>query len=145
MVCATGEVGVSKTQNTNGDFASVEKQVESTSMVVGKLLDRVHQLEQEVAQLKQVTPDDPGRKRYDEMSRSDKITVVQSALKEKASKNGGKAKMDYDEIGSLFQWNCARGLPHTLMKEAGHSPGFEHATFQDRNDCLRVDLQAVND
>lgn len=117
------------------------------------LQDRVEDLETENAQLRdrladleEIVDPDPASRDYTELSREQKVHRVRRALVEQAAtQQTGKTSMAYDDVQWLFDGHPSPGHAYDLMELAGNLAGFEHVDPDDRQQQIRVDLDAVND
>lgn len=112
---------------------------------VNELEDRVEQqqeiidAQQEQIELLQAAIQEP--REYDQFDKQTKIGMVQKHLMKRAYDQGGKAKMDYDDV----KWEVFDGEPspyhcYELMKQAAQEDGFDYQEPSDENKRLVVDL-----
>lgn len=106
---------------------------------------RIEKLEDRVAELEAVVETDMDSLEYEQMTKQDKVRVVQQKLVEDADgKANGKAAMNYRNVKWLFDRKPSPGHCYDLMRLAGQEPGFEYQEFSgDKTNRLIVDLGEV--
>lgn len=111
-----------------------------------ELDDRVDQFEEAVADVQLETIADGGDKPYKKLSREEKVQRIRMSLVEQAQQNPTKkAMMEFGDVKWLFDARPSTGHVYDLMKVAGTEPGFDYQEFEQRNNRITVNLDAVND
>ncbi|WP_330633698.1 hypothetical protein [Halocatena halophila] len=120
--------------------------VDKQSGAIEELREQNEALQEQVAMLKgRVTPD-PATKDYDELTRDERVHRVRTSCVRKASKNGGRAAIDYNDVMTLLGHHPSTGYAYKLLKLAGELAGFTYEKRErGKNDRLCVDLNAVTD
>jgi len=106
---------------------------------VQDLQERVAELEDRVTTVEQRAPD-PSAKSYDEMDKSDKVTVLRSHLKQQAEGTNGRAALSYRDVIGVFEGHPSPGHAYDLMEQAATAEGFAYDTDYDGNKRVRVNL-----
>lgn len=108
------------------------------------LTERVDALEDEVDDLKDRAPD-PKRQAYEDLSRSDKVTVVCSKLRSEADATNGQAAAQYKDILRMFDGHPSAGHAYQLMNAAADRDGFQVGKSRDDTKRLTYNAARVND
>jgi len=108
-------------------------------------IERVDELEQELAELQGAVDTDLHFREWKEMTKKDKVRRIQAELVESAqSSQNGKDSMDYQDIIWLFNNRPSAGHVYNLMEIAAEGDGFSYDEGEGQNNRLLVDLNAVN-
>lgn len=121
--------------------------VEALRRKVNAQQARIDDLEDELADLKQVVDPDPGATAYHQLTKDQKVHRVRTALVEDAAGGDGRAYMKYKAVKMLFDGHPSDGHCYDLMERAAHADGFDYdeAGQGDGEKRIRVNLAAVND
>lgn len=108
-------------------------------------VERVDELADRVATLENAVETDPSKLSYEQMTKKDKVRLVQNGLVTKAKeKQNGKAGYEYTNVMSLFAEEISAGHAYDLMKLAAQESGFNYQEPDGKANRLVVDLEAVN-
>lgn len=122
-----------------GNIAKLVKRVDDVVAENKQLRERVADLEA------QVDPN-PESLEYEKMDRDTKVQKVRLALvRRAATRQNGKASMEYSNVQDVFDGHPSPGHAYDLMELAGQMDGFGYDTNAGECNRIRVDLDAVND
>jgi len=80
---------------------------------------------------------------YGQLTKKDKVRQIRTTLLRKA--DDGQAAMKYDAVRSIFNHHPSAGYSYDLMRAAGEAEGFDYQEFDDRDNRIVVNTEAVND
>ena len=96
--------------------------------------DVIEQIQQNIEELRHVVNVDLDGKRYQQLTRDDKVREIQAALLSEAlGRQTHKAAMDYTDVKWLFNGKASTGHVYDLMQTAGSETGFEYHERDEKN------------
>ena len=102
--------------------------------------DVIEDLKQDIEELRHVVNVDLDGKRYQQLTRDDKVREIQAALLSEAlGRQTQKAAMNYTDVRWLFNGKPSTGHTYTLMEVAGQGTGFD---YQERDEKNRIVVDA---
>lgn len=106
-------------------------------------VQRMTKLEDRIAQLEAVVDTDLDRLEYEQLTRRDKVLLIQRHLVDQA--DGTTAAMTNKDVWYLFNRSPSRHHCYELMEIAGEDLGFNYENFGDsRDNRLTVRVSDVN-
>jgi len=109
---------------------ALRRKVKDQEERITELEDTITELEAVVDKLQERAPD-PSRMEYDDMSRDDKVTVIQSKLKAEADATNGTAKAEYKDVIRMFDGHPSAGHAYGLMEAVGEREGCNYSEAPD--------------
>jgi hypothetical protein len=128
-------------------MAEVDDPEETTLIeAANRAAENYEELTETVAEVEQVAQADLDRMEYDQLTKQDKVRIIQSHLVEAADSNRrGTSSLNYREVRVLFDGRPSPGHAYDLMELAGDERGFNYEQNGDeKNNRVTVNLDAVN-
>lgn len=137
------------------DFALMRKFVYTVSdcdgdtdfpEAVRRAITQWEKTQDRLAELEAVVDTDLDALDYEQMTKKDKVRLIQQHLVEEADGTAnGKAAMKYNDVKWLFNGQPSPGHCYDLMALAGDESGFDYEEFGgDRTNRITVNLGRVN-
>lgn len=136
---------MSNAENNNGAVSRINierfyRERAKDRQRITELEETIENLQDQIAMLKERTPA-PFEKKYGQMTKGEKATVVRSKLKQEAKKTGGKAAVTYNDVIRMFDGYPSTGHAYNLMEVAAKKDGFDYEESPSGMKRLTVDLQ----
>lgn len=134
----------------NDEIAELRADIDRLARERAKDLQRISELENTVEDLQakiEVLEDrapDPSKKKYDEMDKSDKATVVREKLKKRAKATTGRAAMSYKDVLTIFDGHPSAGHAYDIMRSVGEAEGYDYDTDPEGQKRITVNLQKIS-
>jgi len=130
---------MSKAETATPLMEALRRKVNTLEDDLRELQDENAELRERVQDLEQRSPTLEDRK-YEELDKGDKATILHAKLRETATATNGKASLDYKSVIALFDGRPSPGHAYDIMRVAGTLEQAEYGEGRDGSKRVAIDL-----